>query len=394
MEKKLMFLYDITLFTGIFSRPVKQAKVYITVVAERVRLKRLPLSNLENGQCTFYPGSAHTFSIRHGLLGDIRSVILEVTQGENNLNWLVNAVIINCTSLKMTWSFPCYCWLSSGSPNTELIRAINGHTHYKEISLIITVVWSSDGRDFLLQILGNEGCSTQLFLKYPKSASADNNCVYTVSMTCLGRVQKGVISSFDGKLQNLAYVRVDELGKCNGCAYFFYEGKDLRLTSGSLKSTVCPAITDISMSRRDVRYIITFETGNEQLEELTAKPFLQLRGCGVLGRRHWINNALAEPDLYKTYARGNFQENVFGCCTRVRVHLLPAPHTEVITAVRVGHDNSGRYPHWNLRTVEIEDPVTGKVYKFTNDKWISRTKGIKNNVVELKPTVHQQSTEN
>ncbi|CAF3360830.1 unnamed protein product [Rotaria socialis] len=51
-----------------------------------------------------------------------------------------------------------------------------------------------------------------------------------------------------------------------------------------------------------------------------------------------------------------------------------------LTTLRIGHDNSGKMPRWNIDHVLVRNQLTGSVYRFPCRRWLG--KGIDDDSLE------------
>uniref|UniRef100_A0A673G3G1 PLAT domain-containing protein n=1 Tax=Sinocyclocheilus rhinocerous TaxID=307959 RepID=A0A673G3G1_9TELE len=366
--------YHFTVSTGDGHDASTTSRVYVIIIGPNdLETERLWL-DLTDGKTCFAAGGMEHFMC-YGLdVGEIKRVELGHNGATPESCWLVDELSVAVPTKGIQYSFLCKCWLAKDRGDGLTARVLN-ILDATTISIIRKVVYE------VTVVTGdtqNAGTDTNIFITV---FGANGSMEEMLLAKHADRFERGQEDTFNLEIDDIAplkklRVRIDATGSrpdwfldkiimrnlSTEEVYVFTYEEWLSKTKGPKRTKVCElsAVVDDEEMVEKTTYTIQVKTSDSAAAGTDANVFLIAFGengdTGMLALRECSNRNKFERNQMDVFRFGD---------------ILSLG--ELLSKVRVWHDNKGPAPGWHLEYVDVKDDLLDQIFRFPCDRWLAKS---------------------
>ena len=114
--------YTVMVYTGDLEGAGTDANVYLTIYGSKGELQETQLDSSDNN---FERGKCDKFTFDLPDLGELQKVRIRQDNTRKHAGWYLDKIIIS-NDYGVSWTFPCYNWLSSDEGDRKIDRELQG----------------------------------------------------------------------------------------------------------------------------------------------------------------------------------------------------------------------------------------------------------------------------
>uniref|UniRef100_A0A8C7GXA2 Lipoxygenase homology PLAT domains 1 n=1 Tax=Oncorhynchus kisutch TaxID=8019 RepID=A0A8C7GXA2_ONCKI len=358
--------YKVSVRTGDMYGGGTDAKVFLTIYGDLGDTGERKLSKSESNSNKFERGAVDKFSIEAVDLGQVFKIRIRHDNSEfMGTDWYLDQVEVMDMETEEVYMFLCERWLSKKKEDKRIER-----TFYIKVTVI----------GFILQIFSQAECKAptkNANKKKKKKAVVEEGPGKRAHCLQLIPYHFTVSTAMDPDASTTARVYVIVMGpndiETERLWLDLPEGKK-SFAAGTMENFQCYGTDVGEIKRVEIIYVATVITGDTQDAGTDTNIFLSVFGA------NGSTEEMLLPKHEDRFERG--QEDTFN---------LEIDDIAPLKKIRVRIDGSGSRPDWFLDRIVMHNLTTEEVSVFTNENWLSKTKGPKRTkICELAAVVDEE----
>uniref|UniRef100_A0A8C7S9W1 Lipoxygenase homology domains 1b n=1 Tax=Oncorhynchus mykiss TaxID=8022 RepID=A0A8C7S9W1_ONCMY len=376
--------YKVSVRTGDMYGGGTDAKVFLTIYGDLGDTGERKLSKSESNSNKFERGAVDKFSIEAVDLGQVFKIRIRHDNSEfMGSDWYLDQVEVMDMETEEVYMFLCERWLSKKKEDKRIER-----TFYIKVTVIVYILQifshkappNTTARVYVIVMGPNDIETERLWLDLPEgkksfaAGTMENFQCYGTDVGEIKRVELG----HNGATPESCWL-VDELSVAvptKGIKYIFQCKCWLAKDRGDGLTGRLFNVLDANSINivRKIIYVATVITGDTQDAGTDTNIFLSVFGA------NGSTEEMLLPKNEDRFERG--QEDTFN---------LEIDDVAPLKKIRVRIDGSGSRPDWFLDRIVMHNLTTEEVSVFTNENWLSKTKGPKRTkICELAAVVDEE----
>ncbi|CAF3778487.1 unnamed protein product [Rotaria sp. Silwood1] len=359
--------YKITVFTGKKTGAGTDANVFITLYGN---LGETTSIKLDSKKKSFEAGQKDEFIIECPTVGEIHKILIAHDNKGSAPGWFLDRILIEDLKNNHLYEFPCNKWLAKDEDDKQISRILFPKKPVRNNQYKITVFTgkkpgAGTDADVFITLYGNLGETTPINLDNKNNNfEAGKKDEFIIECPTVGEIHKILIAHNNkGSAPGwfLDRILIEDLKNNHlyefPCNKWLAKDEDDKQISRFLvpkKSTDHP-----KEPIEGVTYIITVYTGDKKNAGTDARVYIVMHGKNSSSSQILLTDGKFENKSIDKFT------------TNDSIDLSP------LTALDIGHDNSGVGAAWFLDKVVVDCPRTGIKQTFPCYNWLDNNQGDK-----------------
>ncbi|CAF1135774.1 unnamed protein product [Rotaria sordida] len=367
--------YEIIVYTGDKRGAGTDSQVYITLFGnDGKRTEKIHLKN-SNNKDPFERNQADKFCVQDDYIGELTKLRIEHDNTGRLSRWFLDQIFItDLSNPETTYFTTCNEWLAKDEGDGQISRDLilnkqsNEIKKYNQYKITIYTGNQRDAgtdADVFITLYGNLGKTDAIMLDNKNNNfEAGKKDEFTIECPTIGELNKILIEHNNQDFASnwfLDRILIEDINTYHIyeflCNRWLAKDEDDKQIARFLfpktsidhekQSTETISIDD------DVSYNIKVYTGNKINAGTNSRVYIIIHGKNSSSNQIFLSNGKFEKksiNKFTIYASNN---------------LSP------LTALDIGHDNSGLAPGWYLDKVIVECPITGIKQTFPCNNWLA-----------------------
>ncbi|CAF2908011.1 unnamed protein product [Rotaria sp. Silwood2] len=373
--------YEILVYTGDKRGAGTDSQVYITLLGkDGKQTGKIHLKN-SNNKNPFERKQTDKFCVKGEYIGELVKLRIEHDNTGRSSGWFLDQIVVtDLNDLRTKYIATCNKWLAKDEGDRQISRelllnkqasGIKNNNQYKITVYTGNKKSAGTDADVFITLYGNLGETSAIMLdNKKKNFEAGQKDEFTIECPTVGELNKILIAHNNKGLASgwfLDRILIEDLNKyriyefpCNRWLAKDEDDKQISRVLFPIKSTdhgkepTTAIFTDVGIS-----YTITVYTGDKKNAGTDARVYIVMHGKNSSSNKIYLSN-------------GKFEKK------SVDKFTINAPNDlSPLTALDIGHDNSGIGSGWYLDKVVVECPSTGIKQTFLCNNWLADDEGDK-----------------
>ncbi|CAF4803896.1 unnamed protein product, partial [Rotaria sp. Silwood1] len=359
--------YKITVFTGKKPGAGTDADVFITLYGN---LGETTPINLDNKNNNFEAGKKDEFIIECPTIGEIHKILIAHDNKGSAPGWFLDRILIEDLKNNHLYEFPCNKWLAKDEDDKQISRILFPKKPVRNNQYKITVFTgkkpgAGTDADVFITLYGNLGETTPINLDNKNNNfEAGKKDEFIIECPTVGEIHKILIAHNNkGSAPGwfLDRILIEDLKNNHlyefPCNKWLAKDEDDKQISRFLFPKKSPDHPKEPIE--GVTYIITVYTGDKKNAGTDARVYIVMHGKNSSSSQILLTDGKFENKSIDKFT------------TDDSIDLSP------LTALDIGHDNSGVGAAWFLDKVVVDCPRTGIKQTFPCYNWLDNNQGDK-----------------